>query len=340
MIATQTHDLKDEMFEKWDRRNVIVSPETPTFSDGALNKELDTLYTLGMNRSAYKRIMEVENDKLCMKYLYEDVQKAREFIESINKGYKAKHRPVLTTHHRALFGKTAHSTIVFDEDVLNLLCEVDSLLISDLRKVRKELGKGMFKNENDDIKTLIQYLENEVSAGKMQELPERFKIDLEKHSTELSKADGFSSNFIGFLESDFFYRDSNNPNIIHFANRHYFPEDKKIIILSATVPTEVYEILYPERVQITDISNVQTKGQITQYTGKSYSRQSLTSALEKRELDFITDPVITFKDFKKHFPSAVPDLHFGKCSGSNDLENEPRLAVIGTPHSSPSHYLL
>ena len=134
-----------------------------------------------------------------------------------------------------------------------------------------------------------------------------------------------------FLNSFFYLKDGKDPDLIHFVIKRELPIDKKIIIMSATIPIEIYKKLYPGRIEVIDIGDVKQMGSVIQFTKKSCSRKSLGrySSIISNEVD--EKPVITFKAFSSQFKNPVKDMYFGNCSGYDSLKGKD-IAVVGTPH--------
>lgn len=166
-----------------------------------------------------------------------------------------------------------------------------------------------------------------------------FKVDITDQWLHIMKAEGIDSNIIKFLDCTYFYKDESDRDRIHFINREDLPDDKKIIIMSATIPVQIYKELYGERVRIIDISDVEHTGTITQHNKYSYSRNSLKKHLKEANSKLADRPTITFKSFNHQIDNAAPDIWFGNCSGYNQYTGES-INVLGTPHKNNALYLL
>jgi hypothetical protein len=110
--------------------------------------------------------------------------------------------------------------------------------------------------------------------------------------------------------------------------------------MSATIPIEFYHKLYSERkFECIDFRNVSQMGSIVQYTGRSCSRDGLFRYGEKISEEVGDKVAITFKDFKGIFQNSPEEIHFGNCSGYDDLKGQ-NIAVVGTPHRNNNEYFL
>lgn len=142
-----------------------------------------------------------------------------------------------------------------------------------------------------------------------------------------------------FLDCEYFYKDESDRDKIHFINRENLPGNRKILILSATIPIKIYKELYGERVKVIDISDVEHEGTITQHIKYSYSRNSLEKRLEEANAKLADRPTITFKSFNQQIDNATKNLWFGNCSGSNEYKGQS-INVLGCPHKHNALYLL
>lgn len=236
----------------------------------------------------------------------EDQTLARNYIDE-NQAVQNSTSSIFTTHSRAIHSSFSHDTIIFDEDPLPLLLNVETLKIADLKKIKKSGVSSLFGDNSTRLITLQRYLEN-VEEGEILTLPDEFKVDITNEWLLIMQTEGISSNIIKFLACKYFYKDESGRDRIHFINQEKFPEDKKIIIMSATIPVEIYKELYGERVKVIDISDVEHKGTIIQHTKYSYSRSSLEEHLEEANSKLSNRPTITFKSFNDKVESATPDM--------------------------------
>ena len=216
---------------------------------------------------------------------------------------------VFTTHSRAIHTPFGHDTVIFDEDPLSLLLDVDTLKIADLKKI-KDSGHyrwKLFGDSSSSFMKLQRYLEA-VEPGEILSLPDRFKIDVSSKWLHIMETEDIDSNIMKFLDSAYFYKDESDRDRIHFINKAELPTDKKIIIMSATIPVDIYKELYGERVQIIDITDVVHVGHITQHTRYSYSRNSLEQRVDEANGKLSDRPTITFKSFNDRVDNAAPDM--------------------------------
>ena len=127
--------------------------------------------------------------------------------------------------------------------------------------------------------------------------------------------------------------------MIHYVVKRELPKNKKIIILSATLPLYIYQKLFNEKINVINIKDVKQRGEITQYTKRSCSRNSLSRYVKDISNEVGDKPTITFKSFQQHFVNPVKEMYFGNCSGYDILKGKD-IAVVGTPHRDNIQYLL
>ncbi len=133
---------------------------------------------------------------------------------------------------------------------------------------------------------------------------------------------------------------SDRGTTIYFLLKRDLPQNKKVIIMSATPQVHLYKKLYPGKVEVIDISNIELTGKVYQHTDRSYSRATLDGTLILKILDEIGYvPAIVHKNMKEFFFHYESPMHFGNVLGYNEY-NGWDIAVIGTPHQNEIVYRL
>lgn len=305
-LAFPTNDLKKQVYEERALPDTaVMTPEFPLFTDEKLNENINRLFSAGFVKQVHRILWDLKKGGICNA---EDQAIAQKYLDE-NKTVQNSVGSIFTTHSRALHSSFYHDTIIFDEDPLPLLLNVETLKIADLKKIKKEGLAELFGYNTTTFTTLRRYLDSEeVKEGKIFTLPDEFRVDITQEWRRIMQTEGIDSNIIKFLDSKYFYKDESDPDRIHFINQDELPEDKKIIILSATIPVEIYKELYGQRVRVIDISDVAHTGTITQHTKYSYSRNSLEKHLEEANAKLDNRPTITFKSFNDRIDNATPDI--------------------------------
>jgi hypothetical protein len=168
---------------------------------------------------------------------------------------------------------------------------------------------------------------------------------------EKLKYEPSTSNFIEFFSSNRFYKEEfidkkgQVHTIIHYCKFNTLPENKKIIILSATINHAFYEKAFPGQIEVLEIPEIENMGKVTQYTKYSNSRESLKKRDQKELLEKIGNkPVITFMSKNQTLnqeyikENGELGIYFGNTRGYNDLKGKD-IMVIGTPHINEIVYL-
>jgi hypothetical protein len=312
-IAFPTHKLKEEVFEKTGKEcGVIISPELPKFS-GNINVEIQKYYQMGL----YDKVLEIfeklalkdnENGEMAVRYLKED--KLSRNAEST----------IYTTHEKAMLTDCLQDTLIFDEDPIRSFVNIGHTIGGDLFNLTK------YDNGIRDFHSTIDALEDD----KVHQIPPK-EIDKWELKNHITKAD-VNTNITGFLDSDYFIKYKQK---IVYATVRKFPENRKVIILSATPLVDFYKEIYGERVEVIDVEDVKNQCTVSQYTDKSYSRSSTKKAdIKALKAKHPQSHCITFMKY-----SEKRSIHFGNCSGYDDYKGQD-LLVIGTPHIHPFVYLL
>lgn len=326
-IALPTHKLKDEVSDRMKVTH-LCSPQLPKFEDSTLNDKISFFYRTGLISKAtgvLNKVAANEGD-VCMS----DVIAAREYKTLNVECFRSKDT-VLTTHQKAMFSDFNSDTLIFDEDPLQSILALKTLKIGDLISL-----EGQCDNKAE-IAVIIDYLRNLLPAAQTIETP-LFTIDIDALS-EIIAQSTLDTNVIDFLNSDFILKDAFDTNVIHFINKRDLPENKKLIILSATASEFIYKKVFGDNLTIIDLIDVEQVGNVIQNTKYSYSRTSL----EKKAKDIsqiVGDlPTITFMQHKNKFNNPVETMHFGNCAGYDSL-NGKDIAVVGTPHLSNVVYVM
>lgn len=328
-IALPTNDLKNEVGNRM-KIDYVKTPDPIVFDDNSINLKLEYYYSIGLPHKSMEILNHIVNSRNSNMYSSEDIERASNYIEQVQLCYSSD-QSVLTTHKRVLHGHFSLETIIFDEDPLSSLIDIKKMYISDVFKL------SLISKEMKDPLTRIFESLSESNPLEIKKTP-TFIIDIDALVDAVSQT-SIQSNVFDFLNSSFFLKDGKDPDLIHFVVRKDLPKDKKIIIMSATIPIEIYKNLYPNRIEVIDIADVKQMGSVIQYTKRSCSRNSLNrySSLISEQVG--EKPVITFKSFDSHFKNPVKGIYFGNCSGYDTLKGKD-IAVVGTPHRNNIEYFL
>jgi hypothetical protein len=327
IIAAPTNSLKNEIGERMGVK-YIKTPDSVIFEDEKINKKLEHYYSIGLPKKSMRILNHMVNPVNSKMYSANDVITANQYLQDLRYSMTSQDT-ILTTHKRALFTDFNHDTIIFDEDPLNSILEIKELKISDL------VALNLVTNLNG-----LDYLINHLTGSTPTQIIKTpsFAIDIDELIDVISdlKVD---SNIVDFLRSSYFIRDGLNPDIINYIVKRDLPKNKKVIIMSATLPVHIYQKLFGDRVEVIDITNVNQQGTVIQYTNRSCSRNGLNNYVHKISEKVGDKPVLTFKSFRHHFQNPVKEMYFGNCSGYDSLKGQD-MAVVGTPHRNNIEYFL
>ncbi len=334
-ICSSTHQLIAELAAEMTI-DVHVVPEIPKFFDKKINEQVSYFYDAGLGLKARQLITEV-----AMKLGSKDSFLAIGYLDKIEEA-KSTSKTLLTTHQRSFYHSAKHETIIYDEDCLASLVATNRLDLKDLsnavngeNSINEELSRLYYTLKNSEKKILIKTEFNIENADLLIET--------------LGEKKGLVSNIIDFFSSDYFYVDEFNTGystkiIIHYVKFRDFPKDKKIIIMSSTINTDLYLKRFGSRVKIYEIPDIKGIGKITQYTRFSNSKQSINSRDKAYFLKIIgEDFVITFKDESNFFnerhyeKNPVKNVYFGNCRGYNLLTGK-NINIVGTFHPNHIYY--
>jgi len=330
LLALPTHALKNDVSILMQQKQIHhrCTPSDDMLPQHVKDK-ISLLYAIGANAEATNYLKD-------MAEIYPEVREYR--LQNFN-CYRSQ-ETVLTTHQKALFIDWGHDTIIFDEDIFQVLLPIEFIDLTDLLRLESKIN-----NTND--KTKITALINDIREGKVNtpRIMDLIFEDLESIRDEVLNCSAFNSPILHFFNALYFQAEDAKSGditkirfISSYTNR--LPQDKKIIIMSATADETYYRCLFGDRVRFYDISNVDTTGFISQDTTYSLSHSSLNE-----HLDYMTEllirngkPTITFKSFGAYFMSkgvdVVEDIYFYNCTGRDKLKGK-NINVVGTPHRHP-----
>lgn len=167
----------------------------------------------------------------------------------------------------------------------------------------------------------------------------KFEINEFILQEEIDDIDDFEMNVFGLIDSISMIRDTNDSDIIYYLRLNSLPTDKKVVIMSASIPDYIYTALYGDRVIVHDLGEVEQVGVIEQYTARSCTRHSLRSYHQEIREAVGDLPVITFSGYGEYFRNPIHDIYFGKCTGIDAWKGKD-IAVVGTYHRNNAYYLL
>lgn len=328
-IAAPTNQLKEDIGNRM-RMPFMTTPDSIVFESEILNKKLNYYYSIGLPTKATALLHSVIGEKGQVKYPAADIERVRDYLNQLQSSYYS-NLTVLTTHDRALHSQFTHDTIIFDEDPLNSLIDIKQVRISDIQKLDNQT---LLLNNN--LINVIGYLKTAI-PGEIVTTP-IFALDVDELIEKLTYS-SIQTNIFELFNSSYLIKDTQDYDLIHYVVKRNLPKKKKIIILSATLPVYIYKKLYGDRVKVTDMRDVEQQGTIIQYTKRSCSRHSLGRYVTDVSREVGDKPVITFKSFAHHFKNPVEGMHFGNCSGYDNMKGQ-NLVVVGTPHRNMIEYLL
>lgn len=329
VIALPTNDLKNEVLNRM-KIPCVTTPDAIVFKNNSINRNLEYYYSIGLPKKATAVLYDIINPKNGNRYSESDIESASQYLYDLNEAYHSKFS-VLTTHARAIHSEYKHNTIIFDEDPLSTLLSIKQVSISDIQRLDNQLMLI-----NSDLGNVIPFLKS-TNPGEVVATP-LYDLDIDELINKV-KVSPIETNIFDFFNSSFLMKDKRNGDLIHYVVRREIPKNKKIVILSATLPIFIYQKLFGDRLNIIDIKDVEQTGQIIQYTNRSCSRKYLPKYVSNISQTVGNKPVITFKAFQKDFQNPANGIYFGKCSGSDKMKGKD-IAVVGTPHRNNSEYLL
>ncbi|OGS23257.1 MAG: hypothetical protein A2252_09230 [Elusimicrobia bacterium RIFOXYA2_FULL_39_19] len=327
-LAAPTHKLKDEIHTRMknEGKEVITSPKLPELGPEYQEEMayIDRLYDIGAPKEAAEYMKSIAQKK--------GIPELATYLDDLDKFSKAE-GTVITTHERLMSLETKNDTVIIDEDILPTLLKQGSMKISDFREFETVI-KPEERTRYYALLNAVVDLEPETCMGR------NVGIRGPDAADEILTETQINTDVLGFLKCDFFIKSRGNRNIIHYIRRRFLPENKNIIILSATANKFIYEQLFGNRVHFSEVERCETVGRIIQYPQKSFSRDCINKNLELMEFakSFAGNkPVITYKATRQAFGNPI--AHFGALNGLDSFSGN-NIVIVGTPHVNPTVYSL
>lgn len=350
-IAFPTHKLKNEVAERFNKKGtgVKVTPNIPAFSDSIMVK-INKLADLNLNTDINSLIKEIAKDTKedvlvrtsffqahtrKPKYCAEDVELAKQYLKDSLDCYNDTSNIILTTHTKATYINFSSDLMIFDEDPMQQILNINSLDAVELKQLLQCLPKEE-TTLTSAISKLYTLMVDITPTTTYQEMP-LIQVFAEKRdlirNVILNPDNKFlKSNLMAFLDATHYI--INGDNTINFIVKNEIQgiKDKTVIIMSATASETVYKSLAKAAgfdFELVDLGKVKMAGKIIQDTRYSLSKTSLINNLDYMVEKVGDLPVITFADLKEHFKNPVMNMHFGNCAGYDDLKGKD-IAVVGT----------
>lgn len=326
IISAPTHKLKNQIYKDAKDSGITNIFNTPDIKEYPISKEImeqvDKYYRIGAGMKVLPFLKKVRSkihkdslDYKCIDEYLKDCETAKTFDGNI-----------VTSHSRFLYMNSEqfeNYQIIIDEDIMRTLLAIDMISVDELKRIKSELKLP------EEVVSKIDYLCScKPSDTKTYYTQCRSINNSENIFSEITDFDKVDVNLYGLIKAEYFAVDN---NYVHFLDEKYLPK-RKLIIMSATVDSELYKKIYPYRkIHFYECRKAEYTGKVIQYTDYSYSRYSfeenenLIDELKKKVGEQV---IITLKCIENQFETKY---HFGNVEGLNDNKGK-NIAVIGLPN--------
>jgi len=217
LIALPNYSLIAEVSERMRVKHKITTSQDNLPNE--VQKRLEYLYSIGdyTEATAYLKEMALTNPACA------------EYIENNQACYESSDT-VITTHQKGIFMRWLHDTLIFDEDIISSLLLVGKVYMNELIRLEANITNSKDKSTlnqiidgircRHNIPTKLNFLSFENWQGIKDEV--------------LDGNVRYNSNLLQFFECDYYIVDFRDINTIYYIKKLKLPENKKIIILSAT----------------------------------------------------------------------------------------------------------
>jgi len=355
LIATPTHDLKNEIAERCRIKgiDIRVVPDDPVLPE-SIQLELEKIRASGDYERAARFLRRMSHGLSSGKFGLTGKEASelqgvlKKYFDELNDCINTT-LPVLTTHKRILYTPFPnHHTLILDEDIIPSLYEIKSFTTKDLRILLQAMRGGSYPGCDKDVlilEGLLGDIKNNSALSRHVQSTHEGRTEIFEDYKEISDAvyrckNKLKGEILPFFNCDYYIADKEEEGdpdgemIVQYVTKHRFPADKKVIILSATASRPIYTKVFGE-IDWVQISHVQHTGKRIQCSDLSHSRSTIASLNNRRSLRSVTDfigemPTITFKRYR-HLFSSPAEVTLENCSEYDGLKGRD-IAVIGTPH--------
>ncbi len=337
VIAFPTHNLKDEVFDRFGDSRINIQPTPPDITDYPKYNDL-VMLSYKMKKSPVNILGDMLKDASVSN---ETKQVISDYLNDLSTFQRRSENIKLTTHHHTYHQDIDAEMIIYDEDIVSTSMDIKTVTLGEFDRFYQ------FCKTNHPV--AYQYLKQFESK------PDKiFPKKEEKKETQYLEAireylltNPESEVDIFFSADVMVYSNQNREGTFAGLSGYKFPENKKIVILSATADVNLYKRIFGERLVVHDLMNVKNKGKLYAFVSKTYSRTSLFKKEYREHYQEIFDVyrkmgnihMISFlqteeADYKldglnfKH--------HYGSIEGLDELKGK-NLLIFGTP--SPPDYV-
>lgn len=351
VILFPNHDLKDEKSREMKKPH-CCTPRLPGALPPVIKSRYEQLCRIGQHTKANDYLKAIRDGEIVLNLSEQELNdcknELKEYFNQMQQCFSTR-CTVLTTHQKGIFVDFPnHSTYIIDEDILSNLLKEECICLNDLNLIANALRKKGATTDAEKLEGLALELKAQVGNIIYSFEPIVFENQPIVEETLFEIADQLNGNVTAFLKCGLCRITPKDPNdtqgelIISFIKRVELIPGKKYIILSATANEGLYRKLFPKGLEFIDLSQVEFKGQVIQFSDKSFSRSALKRNEDRLKVaeNFLPNlPVITFKKLGLTIPEADQTVYYGKCEGYNHLSGKD-IRIIGTPHLNVGTYLL
>jgi hypothetical protein len=261
-VCFPTHKLAQEAFKRYGRGGYFLWPEPPELPDD-LKEKLAQNHAIGLSgqQRIYKLALEhgeIKNDRKRRK-------KIKGYIKAVKKIHDATR--IFTTHEKAHHliakGNTNISTYVFDEDPLDSILRSSQVKLSDIKIFIQHVA-GLQKD--DEYQKVLDYLwkmlslkPNVVHEPDCEGVAPKVLYKLIQRATGMLESPiGRLFDCHGLIHGT--YANGFKSDSIQCVTQRPLPEDKNVVIMSATPIRVMYEGMYGDRVDFVDLAGTEKVG--------------------------------------------------------------------------------
>jgi hypothetical protein len=318
IIACQTHKLKDEMVEtakKNGNHTIKYTRDIPSKikNDPSLYEKVLALFALNKFKEAREFIL--END---------DSREAKMYV-TLSRAPITKN--TVTTHAKAICSTNINENVktIYDEDPINFIEK--SKVFNSEKFVHEAMRlEGYLKGKTRTLLKKLVEIDDGVNPFKGK------PININEALMAISTCDIKFTVPMADIITSVAIMDGNRAIM-----ENQLPKSKQIMILTATPNPDLYKEIYgAENVEFFKSDKTQNLGIAKQFINESLSQSAIANGSKHYEeinkaLELANLRMITHKKYSNE------NVFYHNSTGTNSMEDEVALAVIGTPHK-PTNY--
>lgn len=353
VVAFDRHDNIRQFASELDKlgKDYTITPDPKDYLDKDTLEVYKNICSLGLISKANKYLKDQQVSH----------PKVAEFLR-LKASLRKSEKTLLVTHQQLLYiDFPKHHTYYIDEDICSQMLYLGAITSDVCETI---LDKMRAEGCNAEDIDLIDRLHNHIllrgkvlpSVDKLESTQLRLNKpeDFAKVVYEVKDQLGGSHDIMTLMSGDCHsivdpvdFNDPNGPHLLRYIKKRKLPDNKKIVMVSATMSQFMIDALFGNQFIIEEIPLTELQGHCVQISDLGVSASALKRGkgdkymLNLKLASVLSGDraVITFNAFKDYFVNPIQDLNIYASTGSNNYQGKD-IVVVGDPHLPTSVYRL